>query len=80
QKKQIVRVEVKSGLNVNDAAVMETTLQWIKQKLKDRGIENDTRLTWRLQPDGNVFTPKHDRKAAAEEMDLKQEGCSKIYF
>ncbi|KAI7792228.1 putative L-selectin-like, partial [Triplophysa rosa] len=58
-KKQIVKLEVKSAQNLNDPAVRDTILQWLKQKLKDHGIEKDTTLTWRLQPDGNVFTPKH---------------------
>nr|XP_055046002.1 uncharacterized protein LOC129431904 [Misgurnus anguillicaudatus] len=59
-KSQIVRVEVKSSQNLNDPAVMEIILQSIKKKLKDRGIGNDTTLTWRLQPDGNVFSLKHE--------------------
>ncbi|XP_073672126.1 asialoglycoprotein receptor 2-like [Paramisgurnus dabryanus] len=59
-RKQIVRTEIKSGLNLNDPAVMEKILQLIKQKLKDHGIEKETTLTWRLQPDGNVFSPKHE--------------------
>ncbi|XP_073670309.1 lectin-like [Paramisgurnus dabryanus] len=58
-KRQVVKVEVKSGLNSYDTAVMEIILQWIKQKLKDQGIEEDTRLRWRVQPDGNVFSLKY---------------------
>nr|XP_055046006.1 macrophage mannose receptor 1-like [Misgurnus anguillicaudatus] len=58
-KRQVVKVEVKSGLNPNDPAVMEIILQWIKQKLRDQRIEKDTRLRWRVQPDGNVFSLKH---------------------
>nr|XP_055045998.1 C-type mannose receptor 2-like [Misgurnus anguillicaudatus] len=56
-KKQILKVEVKSGNNLNDPAVLDSILQFIKQKLEDHGMEN-TELTWRLQPDGNVFSPK----------------------
>ncbi|XP_073725820.1 macrophage mannose receptor 1-like [Misgurnus anguillicaudatus] len=59
-KNQIMRVELKSSQNLNDPAVMERILQLIKKKLKDRGIGNDTTLTWRVQPDGNVFSSKHD--------------------
>ncbi|KAA0721614.1 hypothetical protein E1301_Tti023624 [Triplophysa tibetana] len=42
----------------------------VKQKLKDHGIESDTRLTWRLQPDGKVFTPKQDGEEDAEERNI----------
>ncbi|KAA0721303.1 hypothetical protein E1301_Tti022181 [Triplophysa tibetana] len=59
-KKQIVRFEMKSGQNVNDPAVMETILQSIQQKLTDLAVHKDTTVTWRVQPDGNVFTPKHE--------------------
>ncbi|XP_056605107.1 C-type mannose receptor 2-like isoform X2 [Triplophysa dalaica] len=59
-KKQIVRFELTSCQNVNDPAVMETILQSIQQKLTDLGVHNDTTVTWRVQPDGNVFTPKHE--------------------
>ncbi|XP_048013313.1 macrophage mannose receptor 1-like [Megalobrama amblycephala] len=57
-KKQIVRVKVnvKSGQNVNDPTVMKVILQWIKQKLKESGLEKETRVAWRVQPNGNVFS------------------------
>ncbi|XP_073721757.1 putative C-type lectin domain family 20 member A isoform X1 [Misgurnus anguillicaudatus] len=61
-RKQIVRVEVKSAQNLNNPAVMEIIIKWMKQKLKDYGIEKDTRLTWKVQSDGNVFTPKLQRE------------------
>ncbi|XP_073672393.1 uncharacterized protein [Paramisgurnus dabryanus] len=57
--KEIVRVEVKSDNNLNDPAVLDSILKLIKQKLKDNGMEN-TKLSWRLQPDGNVFSPKYN--------------------
>ncbi|XP_056605100.1 macrophage mannose receptor 1-like isoform X2 [Triplophysa dalaica] len=72
-KKQIVRFEVKSGQNVNDPAVMKTILQSIQQKLTDLGVHNDTTVTWRVQPDGNVFTPKHEDEDEDEE---EQKVCS----
>ncbi|KAI7789630.1 macrophage mannose receptor 1-like [Triplophysa rosa] len=74
-KQKIVRVEVNSGQNLNDPAVMETILKSIKQKLKDHGIEQDTRLTWRVLPGGNVFSPKH----GCEE-NIKQRDCSDSLF
>lgn len=35
----------------------------IKQKLKDHGMEKDTTLTWRVQPDGNMFAPKWEENS-----------------
>ncbi|XP_026065373.1 hepatic lectin-like [Carassius auratus] len=56
-KQQIVRLKVKSSQNLNDPAVMETILQWIKQNLKEHGIEEDiVRVAWNIHPDGNVFS------------------------
>ncbi|XP_055038663.2 C-type mannose receptor 2-like [Misgurnus anguillicaudatus] len=78
-KEAIVRLEVKSDKNLNDPAVMETILNSIKQKLKDHGIEKDTTLTWKVQPDGNVFTTKEDRRGA-EENNLNQTECSDFLF
>ncbi|KAA0721246.1 hypothetical protein E1301_Tti018143 [Triplophysa tibetana] len=42
----------------------------VKQKLKDHGIESDTRLTLRLKPDGKVSTPKQDGEDNAEERNI----------
>nr|XP_055045999.1 uncharacterized protein LOC129431900 [Misgurnus anguillicaudatus] len=72
-KNQIMRVELKSGQNLNDPAVMENILQLMKQKLKDRGIGNDTTLTWRVQPDGNVFSSKHESEKG-------QKHCPNTFF
>ncbi|XP_073667485.1 C-type lectin domain family 10 member A-like [Paramisgurnus dabryanus] len=55
--KQILNIGVKSSQNPNDPAVMGMILQRINQKLKDRGI-NVIGLKWRVQSDGNVFSPK----------------------
>uniref|UniRef100_A0A9J7ZUL0 C-type lectin domain-containing protein n=1 Tax=Cyprinus carpio carpio TaxID=630221 RepID=A0A9J7ZUL0_CYPCA len=55
-KKQIVRLRVKSGQNLNDPAVMTVILQKIKQKLKEWGIEKETKVTWRVQANGYVFS------------------------
>ncbi|XP_067284266.1 putative C-type lectin domain family 20 member A isoform X2 [Pseudorasbora parva] len=52
---QIVRVKVKSSQNLNDPEAMEVVLQWINQKLKEQGIEKDTKVTWNVQPNGKAF-------------------------
>ncbi|XP_016417726.1 uncharacterized protein LOC107747647 [Sinocyclocheilus rhinocerous] len=55
-KKQIVRLRVKSGQNLNEPAVINAILQWTKQKLEEWGIEKETKLTWRVQSNGYVFS------------------------
>ncbi|XP_017210904.1 C-type mannose receptor 2 isoform X2 [Danio rerio] len=55
-KKQIVRVMVKNIQNRNDPAAMEGIVDWISQMLKKWGLETQTKVTLRIQPDGNVFT------------------------
>ncbi|XP_030635313.1 macrophage mannose receptor 1-like [Chanos chanos] len=59
--KKMVRVELKSHLNVNDPAVKEAILQQIQQKLKEHGMEEGTTLRWREQPDGRVFHSKKEK-------------------
>ncbi|XP_051981798.1 C-type mannose receptor 2-like [Xyrauchen texanus] len=50
--KQILRVQVKSALNVNDPAMKAAVLAEIQHKL---GLANDTKLVWRVHGDGEVF-------------------------
>lgn len=50
----------------------------IQQKMKDRGIERNTRVGWRVQPDGNVFSPKLGGKDAAEKRNPNKEDCSEF--
>ncbi|XP_073724387.1 putative C-type lectin domain family 20 member A [Misgurnus anguillicaudatus] len=73
-RKEIVRVEFKFGNNLIDPEVLESTLLLIKQKLKNRGIKN-TGLTWRLQPGGNIFSPKYnpDNPASKETLHCQQQ-------
>ncbi|XP_066516911.1 putative C-type lectin domain family 20 member A [Hoplias malabaricus] len=56
-KKQILSVEVRSDHNVNNPATKEAILEEIQQKLKNNWILENT-LSWRVQPDGNVFQKK----------------------
>ncbi|KAI2663117.1 Aggrecan core protein [Labeo rohita] len=51
KKRQVIRVQVKSGQNVNEAKLKALVLNELKQML----INQDVTLTWRTQPDGKVF-------------------------
>ncbi|XP_050926951.1 lectin-like [Lates calcarifer] len=56
--KKVVRVRLmkkSSSLDLNDPAVMEDILRELKQKLKDKGVDGDVKLSWRKQSDGKVF-------------------------
>ncbi|KAF4111683.1 C-type lectin mannose-binding isoform-like [Onychostoma macrolepis] len=55
RRKQTVRLRVKSSQNVNDPAVKTEILLQIGKILKEKGLAKDAKLSWKIQPDGNVF-------------------------
>ncbi|KAK2865879.1 hypothetical protein Q7C36_001935 [Tachysurus vachellii] len=57
---QTVRLQVKSDGSVFDSAVQSSILEQMKQKLKEHGMLENTTVTWRVQPDGNIFKKKKD--------------------
>ncbi|KAL2079125.1 hypothetical protein ACEWY4_024869 [Coilia grayii] len=61
---QIVQVELEvgSGLDLNSAEIQEALLQYIKQRLKEKGMPVNTKLSWRKQADGQVFHKKRAEK------------------
>ncbi|XP_050970318.1 uncharacterized protein LOC127167933 [Labeo rohita] len=50
-KRQVIRVQVKSGQNVDEATLKALVLNELKQMLNNE----DVTLTWRTQPNGKVF-------------------------
>ncbi|XP_029299698.1 macrophage mannose receptor 1-like [Cottoperca gobio] len=48
-------VKKDSSLDLNDPAVQENMLQQMKKKLKDQGLDDNIKLSWRKQADGKVF-------------------------
>ncbi|XP_078025836.1 C-type mannose receptor 2-like isoform X2 [Epinephelus lanceolatus] len=63
--KQVFRLKFHtqdSSLDLNDPAVMEDTLKKLKQKLKDQGLGDNIKLSWRKQPDGKVFHKEEKKK------------------
>ncbi|XP_053533560.1 C-type mannose receptor 2 [Ictalurus punctatus] len=57
---QIMRLQVKSDGSVFDPAVQSSILDQIKQKLEEKGMLENTTVTWKVQPDGNIFHKKKD--------------------
>ncbi|KAI5086999.1 secretory phospholipase A2 receptor-like isoform X1, partial [Silurus meridionalis] len=55
---QTVRLQVKSDGSVFDPAVQSSILEQIKQKLEKNGMLKNTTVTWKVQPDGNIFNKK----------------------
>ncbi|XP_037625012.1 macrophage mannose receptor 1-like isoform X1 [Sebastes umbrosus] len=56
--KQVIRLSLLKedpSLDLNDPAVMESILKQLKQRLKDQGVNDDIKLSWKKQPDGKVF-------------------------
>ncbi|XP_016116495.1 C-type lectin BfL-2 [Sinocyclocheilus grahami] len=54
RRKQTVRLEVNSSQNVNDPAVKTEILLQMGKRLEENGLTN-AKLSWKIQPDGNVF-------------------------
>ncbi|XP_058240149.1 collectin-12-like [Hemibagrus wyckioides] len=57
---QTVRLQVKSDGSVFDPAVQLSILEQMKQKLKEKGMLENATVTWRVQPDGNIFHKIND--------------------
>ncbi|XP_034404962.1 macrophage mannose receptor 1-like [Cyclopterus lumpus] len=56
--KRVVKVRLEkrsSSLDLNDPVVMEDLLKQLKQRLKDQGLNDDIKLSWKKQSDGKVF-------------------------
>ncbi|XP_074538345.1 lymphocyte antigen 75-like [Halichoeres trimaculatus] len=69
--RKVVKVRLvssKSTLDLNDPAVTEQILKQLKQRLEDQGLNQDIRLSWRKQEDGEVFHRE-------EEEEDKKEDC-----
>ncbi|KAK2913238.1 hypothetical protein Q8A67_001637 [Cirrhinus molitorella] len=52
---QIVRFAVKSDGYVNESAVLEAIEKKMNQILGDQQMEIESSVTWRVQPDGQIF-------------------------
>ncbi|KTF78065.1 hypothetical protein cypCar_00042070 [Cyprinus carpio] len=55
RRKQTVRLEVRSSQNVNDPAVKTEILLQIGKRLAENGLTDYATLSWKIQPEGNVF-------------------------
>ncbi|XP_042566363.1 uncharacterized protein LOC122133729 [Clupea harengus] len=66
--KQIVRVEfqVNSSLPLSDAEFQERLMDQIRRKLQEKGLPADAKLTWKKQPDGQIFHKKNEKKEKKE--------------
>ncbi|RXN36566.1 macrophage mannose receptor 1-like protein [Labeo rohita] len=74
-KRQILRLEVKSGLNVNDPDVKKTILAEIQKNLLKLGATNITKLEWRAAADGTVFQ-KNERETRLLSLTLSDSEAS----
>ncbi|KAL1272095.1 hypothetical protein QQF64_031111 [Cirrhinus molitorella] len=67
RKREIVRLEVKSSLNLNDPAVMNEILMNMEHILKQKGLSQHAKLSWRTQSNGNVFQKKDLKSDATKQ-------------
>ncbi|XP_041925999.1 C-type lectin lectoxin-Lio2-like isoform X4 [Alosa sapidissima] len=71
-KSQIVRVElqVASHVIINDPAVQQAFVQQIQQRLRESGMPAGAKLTWRTQPDGQIFKEKEKKEEGRKRTEL----------
>ncbi|XP_048039505.1 macrophage mannose receptor 1-like isoform X1 [Megalobrama amblycephala] len=67
RKRQIVKLEVKSSQNLNDPGVMDKILSKMERILKEKGVTEYAKLSWRTQSDGNVFQKKEQKSDASKQ-------------
>ncbi|XP_078025841.1 dromaiocalcin-1-like [Epinephelus lanceolatus] len=58
-----------SSVDLNDHAVTEDILKQLKQRLKDQGLNDHIKLSWRKQPDGKVFHKEEKKKKTSPKQD-----------
>ncbi|XP_058240200.1 putative C-type lectin domain family 20 member A [Hemibagrus wyckioides] len=60
KERQVMTLQVKSDGSVLDPAVQSAILEQIKKKLKENGVMENTTVSWRVRPDGQIFHNKKD--------------------
>ncbi|XP_075934248.1 putative C-type lectin domain family 20 member A isoform X2 [Anarhichas minor] len=73
---QVIKVRVQkssASLDLNDAVVMEDLLKKLKQRLKDQGLNDDIKLSWKKQSDGKVFHKEEKKTKKKETCPYKDE-------
>ncbi|XP_043101212.1 macrophage mannose receptor 1-like [Puntigrus tetrazona] len=71
-KKQLVRVSFKSSGHLDPSAAMQAFEEKMNQILSDQGMNAGSSVTWRVQPDGEIFQQTNTtetRPSACEEQD-----------
>ncbi|TRY65494.1 hypothetical protein DNTS_021726, partial [Danionella cerebrum] len=53
--KQIVRVEVKAGENLNKQQISHTVINKVYEELRRQGLSAEVKMYWREQSDGEVL-------------------------
>ncbi|TNN29055.1 Brevican core protein [Liparis tanakae] len=69
--KRVVKVRLErssSSLDLNDPVVMDDLLKQLKQRMKDQGLNDDIKLSWKKQSDGKVFH-KEEKKTKKKRRD-----------
>ncbi|CAK6977205.1 macrophage mannose receptor 1-like [Scomber scombrus] len=66
--KMRVSVKMNSALDLNNPEVMEEVLKQLKQRLKEKGVNEDVKLSWKKQPDGKVFHKEKKKTSKKDEL------------
>ncbi|KAK1891455.1 Ketol-acid reductoisomerase (NADP(+)) [Dissostichus eleginoides] len=62
---QVIKVRLErtnSDVDPNDPTFQEEMLLKIKKELRDKGLDDNIQLTWRKQPDGQVFQKEEKKR------------------
>ncbi|XP_062283485.1 macrophage mannose receptor 1-like [Scomber scombrus] len=66
--KMRVSVKMNSALDLNNPEVMEEVLKQLKQRMKEKGVNEDVKLSWKKQPDGKVFHKEKKKTSKKDEL------------
>ncbi|KAF3832378.1 hypothetical protein F7725_026043 [Dissostichus mawsoni] len=62
---QVIKVRLErtnSDVDPNDPTFQEEMLLKMKKELRDKGLDDNIQLTWRKQPDGQVFQKEEKKR------------------
>ncbi|XP_059211849.1 C-type lectin 1-like [Centropristis striata] len=68
--KQVIKLRMKtsSSVDLNDQTVMDDIMKQMKQRLKNQGLDDNIKLSWKKQADGKVFH-KEEKKNTKKRKD-----------
>ncbi|XP_038154308.1 hepatic lectin-like [Cyprinodon tularosa] len=60
--KQVIKLKLAFSSSVDQNKSAEDLLRKLKQKMQDSGVKGDIKLSWRKQPDGQIFIKENNNR------------------